>query len=152
MRILLPLIAAALLLTSCGARHITLSAPEGKATVQVAVEIADNGAEREQGLMQRTTLAENTGMLFVFTQPQVLQFWMKNTLIPLDILYFDADGRFTSGTDAMQPCKKDPCALYSSIEPSQYALEVPKGFRVKNGIGVGWTLNVNEVKGMSTPQ
>jgi uncharacterized membrane protein (UPF0127 family) len=60
------------------------------------VEIADTDASREQGLMFRKNLGPNKGMLFDFKRPQQAAFWMKNTLIPLDILYIAADGRIVS--------------------------------------------------------
>ncbi|MBV9454077.1 MAG: DUF192 domain-containing protein, partial [Rubrobacter sp.] len=69
---------------------ITNSAGE---QVEVPVEIAATDAERERGLMGRTTLPEDSGMLFVFDQDQQLSFWMKDTLIPLSIAYIDGGGR-----------------------------------------------------------
>ncbi len=140
-----------LLLVSCGKNSLTLTGPN--ATVaKVAVEIADTPVTRERGLMSRTTLADGEGMLFVFKQADILRFWMKNTLIPLDILYFDAKGNLTNAIDHMDPCTSDPCKLYPSIEPSQYALELPAGYRVKHDIGVGWSIDVDAVNAMSTPQ
>ncbi len=64
--------------------------------VAFQVEIADNDASREQGLMFRKSLGPDKGMLFDFKRPQETAFWMKNTLIPLDILYIAADGRIVS--------------------------------------------------------
>ncbi|MGB3316307.1 MAG: DUF192 domain-containing protein [Albidovulum sp.] len=62
-------------------------------SARFAVEIADDGAERAQGLMNRTTLPSGAGMLFIYEQPQTVAFWMKNTLIPLDMIFVGADGR-----------------------------------------------------------
>ena len=84
-------------------------------------------------------------MLFIFSAPQQLSFWMKNTLIPLDILYFDSEGNFVSSS-TMEPCTKDPCATYPSAGPAQYALEVNAGFAVENGINEAWSLEVENVK------
>lgn len=107
----------------------------------VTVEIADEPAERERGLMHRTELPEDMGMLFIFEREQPLAFWMKNTLIPLDILYFDAGGQWVSSV-TMEPCIKDPCRTYPAEGPAQYALEVNKGYVLAHGIGEGWTLNL----------
>jgi uncharacterized membrane protein (UPF0127 family) len=67
-------------------------------------EAADTAKEREKGLMGRSSLAENMGMFFAFKDPQVMQFWMKNTLIPLEILFFDAEGNFVN-VATMEPCQ-----------------------------------------------
>jgi uncharacterized membrane protein (UPF0127 family) len=65
----------------------------GGEEVEVRVEIADDASERVRGLMYRTALAENRGMLFVFPDEERLSFWMKNTLIPLSIAFIDSKGR-----------------------------------------------------------
>ncbi len=117
---------------------VEVIAPDGKA-ITVEVEIADNDAEWERGLMERDNLDPNTGMLFLFQEPQVLSFWMKDTLIPLDILFFDANGNLVSAA-TMQPCEADPCPVTNSARPSLYALEVPAGFVVDNKVGPGWKI------------
>jgi len=99
----------------------------GDIEVPVLVEIADDPDEQQVGLMNRTELPENQGMLFLFSQPQILSFWMKNTLIPLDVLFFDAEGNF-AGVRTMDPCKKDPCTVYSSDTVATFALELSSGF------------------------
>jgi uncharacterized protein len=114
---------------------------EGQRPVVVTAEIADDAAERTQGLMFRTDLPEGQGMLFVFDTVNVLSFWMRNTLIPLDILYFDDAGNFVSGT-TMVPCEADPCTVYPSGQPARYALEVPAGFLEEHQVGVGWKMSV----------
>lgn len=129
------------LLAGCGTSAIAretlyLKGPAGP-EISVAVEIADTPALMERGLMGRKTLPDNTGMLFVFHDEKILTFWMKNTLVPLDIVFFDADGSFVSA-ETMVPCTKDPCTIYSSSEPAGLALEVPSGFLAKNGVGEGW--------------
>ena len=122
------------LLMSCSASHdslqkITLQAGDHKVTLQV--EVADEPAERAEGLMGRTELPEGRGMLFIFPESQNLSFWMKNTLIPLDILFFDERKKFI-GWQSMEPCKIDLCKLYSSKKPATYALEVASGFFAQN--------------------
>ena len=116
-----------------------ISLLSGDDSVTVWVEIADEPEEYSRGLMGRTELAENRGMLFIFPTPKKLSFWMKNTLIPLDVLYFDAAGNFVS-LQTMDPCIKNPCHTYPSAGPSQYALEVNAGFAKEKGIGEGWRL------------
>ena len=117
---------------------MTLRSPTGK-LVKVKLEVADDDAERETGLMGRTKLGEDEGMLFVFPKTGMLAFWMKNTLIPLDILFFDAQGKVLS-TATMTPCTADPCKIYSSKVEATMALEVPAGFIQSNGIKASWKL------------
>ena len=109
---------------------ITNSAGE---RVEVPVEIPATDAERERGLMGRTALPEDAGMLFVFDQEQQLSFWMKDTLIPLSIAYIDGGGRIVDIQD-MQPLDETP---HPSAEPARYALEVNQGFFAARGIQVG---------------
>jgi uncharacterized protein len=102
---------------------------------EVRVEIADDFYERARGLMDRTALGEDRGMLFVFPKEQPLSFWMKDTLIPLSIAYIDSEGRITDILD-MKPLDDRP-PHYVSSEPVQYALEVNQGFFDENGVKVG---------------
>lgn len=133
-------------LVGCGGNDsskITLLSPDGR-ELFVKIEIADDDTERQQGLMFREYLDADAGMLFVFEQPRALSFWMKNTLIPLDILYFDAAGDLVSST-TMIPCAEgDQCPGYPSRGAAQYALEVNEGYVKTNGIGKGWSLVLPE--------
>ncbi len=138
------------LLSACGSKTLTLSSFDGTKTVTLQVEIADSPAEREKGLMNRTELKPDTGMLFVFKEPDMLSFWMKNTKIPLDILFFDAAGEFVN-SHTMEPCLAMPCPTYKAAALSKYALEVPKDYRKDHDIGTGWKLDPDEVKSMSKP-
>ena len=106
-------------------------------TILVYVEIADVPHERNQGLMFRESLEWNRGMLFVFEEERTLSFWMKNTLIPLDMLFIDADFRIIGIKENVPPCKEDPCPSYPSKQPAKYVLEVNSGFALKNNLEIG---------------
>lgn len=109
--------------------------------VEVTVEIADSPQERQQGLMFRESLGPQDGMLFVFDEPQVLGFWMKNTLIPLDIIFIDADLVVVNIQEAV-PCEADPCPSYPSSGEAQYVVEVKQGFAAARGIQPGTTIQL----------
>jgi uncharacterized membrane protein (UPF0127 family) len=103
----------------------------------VYAEAADTFAEREMGLMNLTYLNEDAGMLFIFPTPQQQSFWMKNMRIPLDIVFITADNHVLEIYASVPPCTDDPCTLYTSSAPIQYALEVNSGFCARNGIESG---------------
>jgi uncharacterized protein len=103
--------------------------------VRVRVEIADNAFEHARGLMYRSALAEDRGMLFIFEGEQKPSFTMKNTLIPLSIAFIDSEGRIVDIQD-MKPLDDDPPS-YVSAKPAQYALEVNQGFFEERGVEVG---------------
>ena len=86
-------------------------------------------------------------MLFVFPDTDQRSFWMKNTLIPLDILYFDADRKLVSMQLDVPPCKMDPCATYPSNAPARYVLELPAGTVSRLGAAVGDELVVEGMTG-----
>ena len=132
------------LLASCmedhtGLQKVVLSS--GTRTLTLWVEIADDPSEQAEGLMGRTELGDDRGMLFIFPDSRPLNFWMKNTLIPLDILFFDAGGEFVS-MRTMDPCKIDPCQGYPSDGSAKYALEVEAGFASREGVGEGWRIEM----------
>lgn len=91
-----------------------------------AVEIAETDAARQAGLMDRESLPEGTGMVFLFDTPSDGAFWMKDTLIPLSIAFWDEGGRVVDVLD-MQPCEADPCPLYQPGGDYVGALEVEAG-------------------------
>jgi uncharacterized membrane protein (UPF0127 family) len=105
-------------------------------------ELATDDASREHGLMMRTQLPADHGMLFVFADSQPRWFWMKNTLLPLDILYFDADRKLVSMQLDVPPCKADPCPSYPSGAPAHYVLELPAGTARRTGAETGDVLTV----------
>jgi uncharacterized membrane protein (UPF0127 family) len=96
------------------------------AKVVVQVEIARTSAERQRGLMNRRTLPAKAGMVFVYPQAVSNGFWMKNTLIPLDIAFYDSRGRILRIL-TMQPCRRDPCKVYDPGVSYRAALEVNAG-------------------------
>ena len=97
----------------------------------IQAEIARTPQEREKGLMFRTALGENEGMLFIFPKESIRSFWMKNTLIPLDVGYFDAQGFFI---EAKTMLPDDGEKTHVSSEPALYALEMNAGWFKKNNI------------------
>jgi len=106
------------------------------------VEIADNQEARARGLMFRDSMPADHGMLFIFESPYVQTFWMKNTRIPLDILYFDSNYKLVSVQERVPPCRSDPCAQYPSTGPAQYVLELNSGMAEKLGAKPGDVLTV----------
>jgi len=92
-----------------------------------AVEVAHTGAQRTQGLMFRSAMAADHGMLFLFPQARKMAFWMKNTLIPLDILFFDQQGRLLRAYREVPPCRATPCRNYSSGAAATMVLELNGG-------------------------
>lgn len=90
------------------------------------VAIADTADLRRRGLMDVADLADLDGMLFVFEQDSTVGFWMKDTLLPLDVAFFDAGGLLVDDF-VMDPCPADPCPVYRPAGPYRYALEMPAG-------------------------
>ena len=92
------------------------------------VEVADDDAERARGLMFRDELAANRGMLFIHEREEPQAYWMKNTHIPLDILFFDDARRLVTQQRDVPPCSLgDACPPYPSDEPARYVLELNAG-------------------------
>jgi uncharacterized membrane protein (UPF0127 family) len=108
-------------------------------TATLQVEVADTAASRAQGLMNRTRLPEDAGMLFIFEETGNWGFWMKNTLIPLSIAFIGPDWRIVDVVDmavADDP-KTGPFPIYQSQKPFKYALEVNQGYFKRKGLGIG---------------
>ena len=95
------------------------------------VAVADTSALRRSGLMFVEDLGDLDGMLFVFDADTNGGFWMKNTLLPLDIAFFDVDGGFVDGF-VMEPCTADPCPTYVPSGSYRYALETAAGTMPEN--------------------
>jgi len=128
---LLALLVAALVLVSCASDE-----PDGldgfdisKIAIddrELAVAVATTPRQRSQGLMGVTDLGGLDGMLFVFQTESTGGFWMKDTLIPLDIAFFDSDGVLVDEM-TMEPCTADPCPSYRPGGSYRYAVEAPAG-------------------------
>ena len=116
---------------------------EGR-VITVTAEIAASDAERTLGLMNRESLGANNGMLFIFSRDQYLNFWMKNTSIPLSIAYIDSKGIIREIQD-MAPL--DTTLTYPSRYPVRYALEVNKGWFMRNNIQPGNRIILDEIRG-----
>jgi len=117
--------------------RIEIVGPDGARRAAVSVEIADSSARREYGLMYRRHLDENAGMIFVFKAPQHLEFWMKNTVIPLDMIFADGAGKIVGIVRKAEPFSE---AIDSVEQDSQYVLEVNGGFCERHGVKPGDTL------------
>jgi len=104
------------------------------------VEIASTDAQRKVGLMNRKSLDDDKGMLFIFQSSGVVNFWMKNTLIALDIVYIDSNGYIKHISKNAQPCtaaNDHDCPLYNSEKDVQYVLELKGGITDKLGVKDG---------------
>ena len=114
--------------------------------VTLTVEIADTPASRDRGLMHRDSLDGGHGMLFVYDKPSKLSFWMKNTRIPLSIGFFNEEKRLLQIEDMNPPKSKTaPLALYNSLLPAQYALEVPQGWFTQHKITPGMKFTLHDL-------
>ncbi|MFC1776383.1 DUF192 domain-containing protein [Pseudomonadota bacterium] len=102
-----------------------------------AVEIADTSEKQALGLMFRDNMEADKGMLFIFPNEAPRSFWMKNTRIPLDIMYFDKELKMVSISADTPPCKVTRCPSYPSKGPAMYVLELNAGAAKKLGVGVG---------------
>jgi len=101
-----------------------------------AVELAATPEDRERGLMGRTELGADEGMLFAFPEPWTGAFWMKDTLIPLSIAFWGGDGRLLDILE-MEPCTADPCPTYSARASYTHALEMNAHWFDDRGIEIG---------------
>jgi uncharacterized membrane protein (UPF0127 family) len=103
------------------------------------VDIADTIDERKQGLMNRRSLGKYKGMMFIFDGEEMRSFWMKNTLIPLDMIFMDKDFHVVHIVKQAQPCKKDPCAVIGSEKSAKFVLEINGGMADEMGLKDGDT-------------
>lgn len=111
----------------------------GTVLAEVTLEVADTDAERRRGLMNRSSLDEDHGMLFVFDEPQTLTFWMKNTLIPLDMIFID-ENKTVVNVETAQPepgVADENLTVYSSESEAMYVIELNAGYAENHSIENG---------------
>lgn len=116
----------------------------GAGPVKILVEYAQTPEKQKQGLSGRASIPKNSGMLFIFPNEKIREFWMKDTLIPLEIMFIDTKGRINEIT-TMKPCVSNSsiCPIYTSKEPARFAVEVNAGFTIKNRIIEGDILEIS---------
>lgn len=117
-----------------GLKQVTLCITSGAKTRAFTVEVAGTVAEQAKGLMFRTELADNAGMIFPFPQPRPASFWMKNTVIPLDIIFVRSNGTIESIAENTVPYSTDSVV---SGEPVAAVLELRGGLTAELGIAAG---------------
>lgn len=116
---------------------------------RLEVEIADTSPLRTRGLMWRTELPEGTGMLFIFPAETVQSFWMRNTLIPLDMVFLDRARRVVGVVQWAEP---RTLTSRSVGKPALYVLEVPGGWASRHGVRAGSTVELEGPLGQRTGQ
>ncbi|MGK7945483.1 MAG: DUF192 domain-containing protein [Microcystaceae cyanobacterium] len=113
-------------------------------TEVIELEVARTPKQQQQGLMYRTELPKNRGMLFTFTPPRVAKFWMKNTLISLDMVFL-RDGEVKAIIDQVPPCRRDPCPTYGPSVFVNQVIELQAGRAKTLGLQVGDRLEITPV-------
>jgi uncharacterized membrane protein (UPF0127 family) len=138
----LALLLLLLLVAACGAEQEPRAVIETQNDeVTVPVEVADSASERGRGLMGRPELPDDAGMVFIFPADSTSAFWMKDTLIPLSIAFYDESGAIVRILD-MEPCTRDPCVLYDPEASYRGALEVNRGAFERWGVREGDVLRL----------
>ncbi len=122
-----------------GANYTAHFLVDGKDTGRLRLELADDPEERRVGLMNRTSLPSDTGMIFVYSREEPRSFWMKNTRIPLDMIFVDGDRQVINVEHAEPEPGTPDYALerYRSDGPAKYVIETNQGFADRHGIGNG---------------
>jgi hypothetical protein len=150
-----------LLATLAGTRPATAAAdsPAAQTNNEVtlagqtfSVELATTLAQRARGLMFRASMPANHGMLFLFPQPRPMAFWMKNTAMPLDILFFDQQSRLIAAYYNVPPCRSTPCPQYSSGKAAAMVLELNGGRGKSLGLTNHDTLAISDAEKLPRPQ
>jgi uncharacterized protein len=129
--------------TSCGAEpKVIISTREGQEAV-FQVEVADTPTQRELGLQYRKELAADRGMIFLFPAPSVQSFWMKNTPLPLDMIFIGSDRKIAGIVEQTVPFSLEPRSVGA---PSQFVLEINGGLSKRLGIRAGAAVRFEGIK------
>jgi len=110
---------------------------DGSAVVSITIEVADTPEARIRGLMERWSLPELHGMLFIFDYSEVQRFWMHNTPLSLDMIFVDENRRILNIAESTTPMSKQ---MYTSRGPAKYVVEVKAGFSKRHGIEEGMSI------------
>ncbi len=108
-------------------------------------EIARTPEQQAQGLMFRESLPANSGMIFLFPEGGMHKFWMKNTMIPLDMIWMDSQGKVLFVSANTPPCKADPCPNYGPEVPASSVLEIAGGMAKKEKVEVGSVIRFADI-------
>lgn len=119
--------------------------PDG---ARILVEVAVDDVTRARGLMFRDRIEPDRGMLFVFESMEIHSFWMKNTLIPLDMVWIDGERRIVDIKAGVPPCKADPCPNYTPNAEALYVLELADGVAAAHGLETGGALQFENLDAM----
>lgn len=122
----------------------SVALPDG---TSVRLELAITPEEHSQGLMYRPELPADRGMLFLFDQPTIPSFWMKNTWVPLDIVFLDNTGAVLKVVANAPPCHEEPCPEYSPGQAASAVLELKGGVAGAHGVTTGAHLGFQRVPG-----
>ena len=124
--------------------ELSFLAKGDKITASIEIEIADTELARQQGLMFRTSMEDNQGMLFIFEQEEMQSFWMKNTILPLDIMFVNRNKEIVKIHKNTMPFQEEPG--YESGRPAMYVVEVKAGYTDVHGIKEGDRINFTRTK------
>ncbi len=122
--------------------ELTFKKPDGAEILKINIEIADNDGERQQGLMNRSVMSNTQGMLFIFDVEEPQAFWMKNTILPLDIIYVNAKMEIVSIAENTTPFSEQSIPSHF---PAQYVVEVNAGFCAQYGIVAGSVIKFERI-------
>ena len=122
--LLAALVLAGASLAAAAPAVVPLTLPSGK-VLQVEVMVSDE--DRAMGLMFRSSLAEDRGMLFLFERPDFHSIWMKNCRFPIDIVWLDEEKKVVDVKEAAPPCKADPCPVYQPMRRASWVVEISSG-------------------------
>jgi len=124
-------------ITEKGDGELQFLRQDGSIAVSITIEIADTAEARIKGLMERWSLPELHGMLFIFDSPEIQRFWMQNTPLSLDMIFVNENRRILNMAESTMPMSKQ---TYDSKGPAKYVVEVKAGFSKRHGIEEGMSI------------